>query len=110
MTRPGHIVCASPATLTVKSSVSMRNGIATTAIAFGFDLGAQPLGAVDRAAVLGMLRRLLCLAKLAIDLGAHSPLRRDRERIQSSQQCNRLARLRLGFCLAFTWTSTSLWL
>ncbi len=87
-----------------------EEGIAATTIPFGLDLGAQPLGTVDGATVLSVFRRLLCLTQLAVDLGAHSPLRGDGQRIQSSQQRNGLARLRLGCRLNFARTPASLWL
>src|SRR5690348_3322941 len=84
--------------------------VAATPIPLGFDLGAQPLWAVRPAAVLGVFRRLFCLTELGIDLGAHSSLRGDGERIQPSQERYRLSCLRLGQRFGFGWTPSFLWL
>src|SRR5262249_56731975 len=83
--------------------------VATTAIPFGLDLRAQPVGTMDRAAVLSVFRRLLCLTHLAIDLGAHSALRGYGKSIHSRQHSDGLPCLRLSCHFSFGWTSTPLW-
>jgi hypothetical protein len=58
--------------------------------------------------MLCMLGGFFGLMQLAIDLGAHSAVRGDGQRIQPCKERNGLASLCVGVCLSFGWTATPL--
>src|SRR5262249_47651681 len=85
-----------------------EEGIAAAPITLGLDLRAQPFRAMDRAGLLGDLRRLFRFTELAVHLSAHTALRGEVAGVQTGEEHNSLSSQRFGRRLSFRWTTAPL--